>query len=149
MKLSTIATWVLASALGAQADWAPFDVNESECQTCMPGMGQGILLYGEEDVTAFCRKIMDACADGQVDKVTHNAGDGGNAVFLWEPSATDGNNACPSTEELCFNNVNSVRAGQCPANAVTASGIMQLSSGGDAGLVLIAGGCFCASPSTC
>lgn len=109
------------------------------------------MLYTEDDIRGFCRKIMDACADGQVDKVTHKAdkGEGGNVGFLWEPKATEGNNACPSSMDLCFGSVNGVRAGQCPTNAVTASGIIQLSTGGDAGLVEIFGSCFCASPSTC
>ena len=107
------------------------------------------MLYTGEDIDNFCRKIMDACADGQVDAVTHNAAGPGNVFFQWNPIATEGNIACPTSMDVCHPNVAAVRGGQCPANAVTASGEIQLDTGGRAGLIVIAGGCFCASPYTC
>lgn len=145
MKLLNLAIWTLVSALSANADWAPFDINTTQCQQCI--QGQGILLFTDDDIEGFCRGIMDACADGQVDKTTYNGED--NAAFIWDPMGAEGNDACPSTMDRCTANVAGVRGGACPTNTVTASGEIQLDSGGRAGLVIITGGCFCASPQTC
>lgn len=148
MRPSALAMWALTSAIHINSDWAPFDWNTSECQQCY--QGQGIMLYEDWDIWRFCRYIMDACADGQVDAVTYLAeGDGANALFQWHPIAEDGNVACPSSMDICKPNVRAVRGGQCPTNAVTASGEIQLDTGGRAGLVVISGGCFCASILTC